>query len=93
MARVNDETYNLFDVDLPESKPLKCAIVSGKCAATRTKFMVDTGERPVLFGISLTCQSKGLLATLLTIGCLTVSVIGILDGKLASVQIYSDIDV
>ena len=92
LARVDGETYNLFGVEFPESKTQNCTVVSAEYTASHTMFTVDAGNARFLLDFLSPVNPKDYLRQSLPFSYLTVSVVGTLDGKSTSVQIYSDID-
>lgn len=92
LARVDGTTYNLFGVGTPEANTQSCTVVSAEYTATHTKFVVDAGDAQFLLDFLSPVNPKDYLRQSLPFSYLTVSVIGVLNGVPANVQIYSDID-
>ncbi len=92
IARVDGITYNLFGVEKPEPNTKNCTVVSAEYTASHTKFVVDAGDAEFLLDFLSLVNPKDYLRQSLPFSYLTVSVIGVLNGKPASVQVYSDID-
>jgi hypothetical protein len=92
LARIDGATYNLFGVKIPESNTLSCTVVSAEYTATRTIFVVDAGDAQFRLEFLSPVNPKDYLRQSMPFSYLAVSVIGVLNGKPASVQIYSDID-
>ena len=92
LARIDSATYNLFGPKIPESSTLSCTVVSAEYTATRTIFVVDAGDAQLRLEFLSPVNPKDCLRQSMPFSYLAVSVIGVLNGKPASVQIYSDID-
>src|SRR5450432_3790171 len=92
LARVGGATYNLFGVESPESNTTSATVVSAEYTASHTKFVVDAGDAQFLIDFLSPVNPKDYLRQSLPFSYLTVSVMGVLNGKPTSIQIYSDID-
>jgi hypothetical protein len=66
--------------------------MSTEYTATHTKFAADTGDAQFLLEFLSPVNPKSYLRQSLPFSYLTVPVIGALNGKPASVQIYGNID-
>lgn len=92
LARVDGITYNLFGVEFPESNTQNCTVVSAEYTASHTKLTVNAGDVRFLLDFLSPVNPKDYLRQSLPFSYLTVSVIGILNRKSSSIQIYNNVN-
>ncbi|KAI9733635.1 MAG: hypothetical protein M1834_003237 [Cirrosporium novae-zelandiae] len=91
IARVNNETYNLFGVPNPESGTQSATVLSGEYTSTHSIFSLKAGTANITLDFLSPVSLNNYVRQSLPFSYLTVSVDST-GSSSPSVQIYSDID-
>lgn len=92
LARVDGVTYNLFGVETAESNTQSSTLVTANYTSTRTVFVHNAGNAQISLEFLSPVNPKDYIRQSLPFSYLTIHILGVLNGKAASIQIYSDVD-
>ncbi|KAL9616903.1 MAG: hypothetical protein Q9160_008251 [Pyrenula sp. 1 TL-2023] len=91
IARVDNQTYNLFGVPSPAANTIAADLLSGTYTATHSVFVLSAGSAEITLDFFSPVSFKDYVRQSLPFSYLTVGAVGT-NGARPVVQVYSDID-